>query len=189
MSERTFWFFVGCVIVVSMLWYPHSLFRTMSLGYDFPIYYTKALYGEDRGWVYAEWIKWVFVPFTWVPYYQAHVIFYSLSLAAFLRITSKLASLRGGWILCVLSLYPYVLSQELCNVTIILAWACFSPVGALLAGAVKPFLFIFVLVHAFTGGYEPKRMAGLAKAKLDLLARAFIRVFARLTDDAPGYFK
>lgn len=136
------------VLIVSVAWFPHSLERVHSLGYDFTIYYTGA---SHPGWLYAPWVSIFFEPLRLVSHDTAFTIHYGVSAIAFcvLVLSASRRSEFLGLLVCIVGFYPYLLSQELGGLTVILAALCLTFPGALLAGCVKPYCLGFALYHAF----------------------------------------
>jgi len=132
------------ILLVSLIWMPHSLDRMERLGIDFPIYYRQASGIEQPGWLYPEYMEYVFEPFTLLSEREATLVFYWISVLAWILIVRKLNS----WILYFLSFYPALLMLEICNVTTILAYLVLTPIGSLAAGLCKPYLFVFSAIHA-----------------------------------------
>jgi hypothetical protein len=167
--KRVYLLWVGLVSGVSFVWYPHALIRTTALGYDFPIYYLAGKGLDVMGWMYADHIKLCFYWCRLLDYNQAFAIFYVVSMVCFLFLTYRLFKL--GWlgiVFSVLALYPYLLTQDLGNVGIILAVLVLNPWGALCAMSCKPYLVLFVLFHALLGGYRIPGLLHFEKAKSDL---------------------
>lgn len=131
------------LIIISAAWFPHSLNRVNALGYDFPIYYNAAL-DIDSGWFYADWVRYVFYPLTFVPMDVGFAIWYSILVLTWIALSRQM-----GAVLTLLSVYPMLLCLELGQITPILAWLCLTPLGGVLAGGVKPYLFGFVLLHIY----------------------------------------
>jgi hypothetical protein len=135
------------VALTSLAWYPHSLERVHALGYDFTIFYQGP---SHPGWLYAPWVSMLFEPLRVFPHDTAFAIHYVASTLAFCLLVR--AADRTGPVLGALAfyvgMYPYLLSQELGSLTVILAALCLTFPGALLAGCVKPYLFGLALLHA-----------------------------------------
>jgi hypothetical protein len=161
------------IILVATCWFPHSLERTTELGYDFPIYYRQALGMEDEGWLYAEYIVWVFRPLTLLDHGNAFLLFYALTVLAWVRVTARIDS----WFLWAASFYPMLLILELGNVAGILAYLVLTPLGSLLAGLCKPYLLVFSAFHAirfYLGKAEHQALAQKVKCHLRLFGYRFV---------------
>jgi hypothetical protein len=129
------------IFIMGLLWFPHSLERVKSLGYDFPIYLSKG-----KGWLYGDWVGWIFEPFRWLQFDYAFLLWYSVLVLCWILIISKTQEFRVGWVLWLCSFYPILLCLELGQITPLLAWLCLSPVGSVIAGFVKPYLFVFSII-------------------------------------------
>lgn len=130
------------IILIAVAWFPHSLERIHSLGYDFPIYYQAGLGLHVEGWYYAEWVRAVFYPFTLIPLDAGFTVFYALLVLAWIGVARRLPILFA-----ILSAYPMLLCLELGQITPILAWLCLFPFGSVIACAIKPYCVVFVLLH------------------------------------------
>jgi hypothetical protein len=147
------WIVFG-LFILGICWFPHSLERTLRLGYDFPVY----LAGPSHpAWLYRDWLTVVFEPFRMVPYSVAFGCWYVLCLGAWLRLVYLLP--RGiRWdVVAVLSVYPALLGLELGQVTPLLAWLCLTPWGVVLATLWKPYLAGFLVLHAVRHGVAKAR--------------------------------
>jgi hypothetical protein len=135
------------IALVSFMWYPHSLERVHALGYDFTIFFQGPTH---PGWLYASWVSIAFEPLRIFPHDTAFAIHYTVSALAFCLLVAAVSrrSKPLGWIVCMLGMYPFLLSQEFGSLTPILAALCLTFPGALLAGCVKPYLFGIALIHA-----------------------------------------
>lgn len=132
------------LVLISLFWFPHSLARVKELGYDFPIYYEYAKTGTSHGWVYAEWVRWVFVPLTVIPIEYAFFIWYALLVFCWVLLVFRVQT--KIWAVLI-SVYPMLLLLELGQITPVLALLCLWPWGAVVAGAVKPYCLVFVVLH------------------------------------------
>jgi len=146
------------VLLVGLALFPYSLERTQRLGYDFPIYYSAGS-GDisssyvSGAFVYSHRIAPIFSPLSRLPYPTAFGVFYFSTLLSFAwmlahfdrrsdvypRVALVAKILAGGSLFVIL---------RCGNIGGILAFLCISPVGAVLAGCVKPYLFSFVVLHA-----------------------------------------
>jgi len=72
---------------------------------------------------------------------------------------------RRSWVLGLLATYPMLLSLELGASAPLLAWLCLSPLGAFVAMLLKPYLVMFVLLHAVNFTVREHRKWGGALAK------------------------
>jgi len=135
------------ILLVSLVWYPHSLMRVQRLGYDFTIFYQGA---SHEGWFYAPWVSIFFEPLRLVSHDTAFTIHYVVSAFAFCILVSAASRRSEVWgvAVCLLGLYPYLLSQELGGLSVVLAALCLTFPGALLASLWKPYLLCFALYHA-----------------------------------------
>jgi hypothetical protein len=142
------------ILLVSLVWYPHSLMRVQRLGYDFTIFYGGAGYivpGEHHvAYMYSPWTSMLFEPLRMFPYETAFAIHYIASAFAFCVLVRS-ASRRSeilGMAVCLLGLYPYMLSQELGSITVVFAALCLTFPGAILAACFKPYLCSLAVYHA-----------------------------------------
>ena len=155
------------VFIVSLAWLPHSLARVNALGYDFGIFYTGP---SHPGWVYAPWVSYLFEPLRIANHDTAFSIHYTVSAVAFCLLCESIAKRSNlmGWMVAIVGLYPYLLSQELGSLTVILAWLCLSFTGSLLAGCIKCYLFGFALLYAFLEFRGARKAQGRAVDGLDV---------------------
>ena len=130
------------IITVSILWYWHSYDYTTDLGYDFQIYYEAAKRNFTQGWAYPEWTSIFFSPLSVLPEREAHMVFYALTVLAWLGIAKRIHPVLG---LC--SFYPMLLALQVSQVTPVLAWLCFFPFGAVVASCIKPYCAVFIVLH------------------------------------------
>jgi hypothetical protein len=142
------------IVLVSFAWFPHSLNRVMELGYDFPVYYRAAQGAVEPAWVYSDHLRVLFLPFTLLPLPVAFGAFYGLSVLVWLDIW------RRNWFLAILGTYPMLLALELGQVAPILAWLCLSLPGSILAACFKPYLGVFVIIHALLRAARIHRTGG-----------------------------
>lgn len=141
------------IVLVSIAWFPHSLQRNIELGYDWQIYYNFSKYGTEWGWLYADWVKYVFKPFTLLPMEWAFGAWYAVLVSCWLYLVYRVRRTFGqsgfAWVLFAFSFYPMLLVLELGQVTPLLAVLCLTPLGTVLAGIIKPYCFGFLLVHFY----------------------------------------
>ena len=137
------------ILLIAICWFPHSLERVHRLGFDFPIYYNYAKYGHAEGWLYAEWVKYIFKPFTVLSMDWAFVAWYALLVLGWVRMAALVP--RRMWLFIIFSFYPMLLCLELGQITPLLAWLCCFPVGAMVATGIKPYCIVFVFLHLYTG--------------------------------------
>jgi len=137
------------IIILSALWYPMSTHNAWRVGYDFNIYYQAAKGVSDYGWFYNDKILYLFKPFTLVTVEQAFLFWYALCVFAWVKLCERASAAGIPFIVAAtLSAYPMARCLEVGNCTPLLALACTTPLGSILAGCVKPYCFAFVLVHA-----------------------------------------
>lgn len=149
---------VAIITAVAVAIFIYSLERTRDKGYDFPIYY-KAGQGEISSdytagaWVYSHKIAPACRPLAALPYPLALGVFHAATWLALVGLYRRLA--RGFRAFPVLVVVAGILGGGAAfvilrcgNITGILALMVTHPVGALLAGCVKPYLFAFVVLHA-----------------------------------------
>lgn len=136
---------IRLAVVLAAIWYPHSLWRNLELGYDFPIYYAGP---GHPGWLYQDWLTIFFEPLRALPMDRAWGLYYLLSVLAWVVLLVRLPRSGAGNVLAVLSVYPALLALELGNITIILAAFCLSPWGVAFATCWKPYCAVLFLVHA-----------------------------------------
>lgn len=99
------------------------------------------------GWVYAEWLTIFFKPFIKMTDDAAISIWQTLSFTAYMAICIQLIGVPYGWILVFLSIKIAAVTLWTGNVSIILAWLCISPIGAMVACLFKPWLIVVVAFH------------------------------------------
>jgi hypothetical protein len=130
------------IILVSFAWFPHSLERVHRLGYDFTIYWMAGQGVLRADWVYSDHLAPVFLALGALPHDVGFAVLYSLSVLAWLSFAGRVPGLA------LLAAYPMLLSLELGQITPVLAWLCLSPLGSIVAAWFKPYLAVFVVVHA-----------------------------------------
>lgn len=135
------------IALVSLVWYPHSLMRVQRLGYDFTIFFQGP---SHEGWFYAPWVSIFFEPLRMFDHDTAFALHYAASAIAFCVLVHSVSRRSEvlGLLVCLVGLYPYLLSQELGGLSVVLAALCLTFPGALLAGCVKPYCLGFALYHA-----------------------------------------
>lgn len=130
------------IVIVSFSFFPHSLERIHTLGYDFPIYYAAGRHVFLPGYVYSHSLWVFFWPLSWFTMDTAFAIWYAVSVLCWLSFAKKFP------VLAILGAYPMLLALELGQITPMLAWLCLTPLGSICAGIWKPYLFGFTLIHA-----------------------------------------
>jgi hypothetical protein len=146
------------VLLVAALLFPYCLERTQEKGYDFPIYY-RAGQGDispdfNRGaYVYSHKTAPIFGPLSRLPYPLAFGVFYVATWASLIALYRRLGSrLRAFPVLgascAIIGGGAAFIILRCGNVTGMLAILVTTPVGAVLAMCVKPYLGAFVLLHA-----------------------------------------
>lgn len=107
---------------------------------------------ESLGYVYSEKVSWLWAPYRgagsagyWIWAATVFAGWYALTRKAFRLIANYPVTACAATALCGICL------PSLCgcwNVAGVLALACTTPVGALLAMCIKPYLVVFVVLHA-----------------------------------------
>jgi hypothetical protein len=110
---------------------------------DFNGYYNFAHYGDRKEWYYKDWLA-----FIW-RVIESYQLWYVLSSVCVLILVWKLLEVKWGWVMVApcLKVAGWTLGSG--NIQPILALACITPLGCLVAGLVKPQLLSFMGVHAF----------------------------------------
>lgn len=140
------------ILVLSAAWLPHSLDRIHALGYDFPFYWLAGQGITGDWYVWSEYVRWTFVPLSWFSLDAAFVLSYILMVLCWLDFARRFP------VLGFLATYPFLLGLELGQQTLLLAWLCLYPMGAVAAMCYKPYLIVFVALHAWLmikSGIEP----------------------------------
>ena len=151
------WLLAAYLIAAAAL-FPYSLNRIQAKGYDFPIYY-KAGQGDistdyaKGAYVYNGKTAAIFWPLARLPMWLAFGIFYAATVVALVWLLFGLCRVGGQWphlaALAGLLLGGASLIILRCgNINGLLAVLCISPLGSVLAGCVKPYLWAFTAVHA-----------------------------------------
>lgn len=150
------------VLIVCACWYPHSLERNRRLGYDFGIYYGAGLlmpegYRQlshlirepEQGWLYKDYVAVLFWPLAkWLPQRKAFLVWYIVLVASFVGMIAMIDFIPLKLLVALAGIYPMMLALELGQITPLLALACVNPWGAVAATLVKPYCFVFVVIHA-----------------------------------------
>lgn len=147
-----------CILMVGYVAMPFFLLRQEGLGYDdFTVGYYKAQgadpasYRSDR-WLYKDWLVAAYKPFTILNERQGRIAFELLIIGAWIALVRKLPDTWMGEALFIASFYPMFPCMEFDNVGGILPILCISPIGSLVAGLFKPYLFVFSGIHAIGFG-------------------------------------
>ena len=154
-------FLVAAWVIGAALFYPHALQVSLEKGYDFPVYYAAAFGDYYSGigehprspWVYSERLMPLLKPLKGLGYEVGFAIMYVANALALLGLWGALGYARRrypilGWSATVGAGIVWFVVLRLGNVLGVLAFACATPVGAVLAACVKPYLVSFVLLHA-----------------------------------------
>lgn len=148
--------------LVLLLLVPHFIYSagvSRERGYDFPVYYAAAHgvlqdgTGGTSPWVYSPKVAVLFRPLKEVPYVVAFGVVYGLNLLGLAGLVSMLGRVRSsspvlGWCATVGAGVVYLVVLRLGNVSGVLALACTTWWGTLLAGCVKPYLLALLPLHA-----------------------------------------
>jgi hypothetical protein len=124
-------------------------------GDDFTAYYETAAGSFDpsawyasRMW-YPVWaVKLLFWPFTLLEIEVAWRIVYCLNVASWIALVRKLPDNLWGECAFVISFHPMSILLGFNNVQPILIFMATFPLGAVVAGILKPYYFGFALLHA-----------------------------------------
>lgn len=165
------------VILVSVVLYPYVLERTQRGEGDFPVYY-RAAHGEyvwsqeDGYYVYSERAAWAFGPLGALPYWAALGAFCAATASAFVGLIRQLlgAYSRLPALVFIVTIgcgIVYPMLYRIQNITGLLALACVTPLGAILAMCVKPYLFPFVVLHAARACYAASSAASAGISELE----------------------
>ncbi len=157
------------IILISAGWFPHSLEKVTRLGYDWGIYYRAGQGNFGGGWYYNDMVGWLFRPFTWFTEGFSFVLWYILLVWSWVGLQRKLDTCGVGVLGSILVAYSMLLCLEVGQIAPILAWACLTPLGAVCSMLVKPYMFMFVLIHAALYWYRAGGKKGLIKAESDVL--------------------
>ena len=141
------------ILILSALYLIRNYFYRQANGimyrFDFNIDYNFAAYGDRFGRCYKDWTVIFWKPFILFPFGTAFVLWYTICTICVLIIVWKLLEIKYGWIL----VFPFIKvagwSLGAGNINPILAALCLTPLGCLVAGMVKPYLFCFMAIHAF----------------------------------------
>lgn len=133
------------------------VYLTRGNGPDFMIYYYAALGDlsftvKHYHWVYKDWLAYVFWPATLLPYSQAVVVWYVVQIACCAIMSYKIRNFYA-YLLCLPGFVFCILAG---NVYPLLALACFSPWGIVLASLVKPQLLGVGIVMALARIYRAR---------------------------------
>ena len=165
--------YVVALFVYVMALYPAILERTEQAGFDAPIYYAVGRgftdytvfngRGEEIGFIYSErtlpvWRLWA-------------KLSYPTALAVLVLGSAFGIAATGGRVLAARGRYPRLVwfvalavgikasdTVQGGNISGLLAGLCLTPWGALLAGCIKPYLFVFVVLHAALAQARTQRL-------------------------------
>lgn len=169
------------IIIVSFAWFNHSLERNLRIGYDFPIFYAAAHHQFLPGWVYSNHLWVFFAPLSLAPVEVSFGVWYGLLVLVWLDVARRYP------VLSVLAAYPMLLSLELGASAPVMAWLCLSFPGAVLASCFKPYLVVFVILHAVRRAnalYRQRRgavPAGVLQDEPDSVGATYRDYFGRET--------
>ena len=170
------------VAVLIIALFPYSLDRVVEKGYDFPIYYRagQGQIGTDYNtgaYVYSHRTAAVFWPLAQLPFSVAFAVFYLATGLAILTLFAALARAVPRY--PVLATCAAILAGgagfvilRCGNIAGLLALACTTPLGSVVAGCFKPHLFAFSVVHAaglctrYSGGQTGKVPVGQGQRHL-----------------------
>ncbi len=141
------------VLILSALYLIHNYFYRQAYDacyqIDFRVDYNFAAYGDLFGRSYKDWTGIFWKPFALLPFESAFILWYAVCSICVLIIVWKLSEIPYGWIL----VFPFIKvagwSLGSGNINPILAALCLTPLGCLVAGMVKPYLFGFMVIHTF----------------------------------------
>ena len=145
------------IVLVSLVWLPHSYQRNINLGYDFRIFYEAGkgnfdYQADGKGWLYSNYVSYLFKPLSVLRYDIAFILWYGFNVSLWLLLIRRLDKLLPRiWVitLSVISLYPMLLILELGQITPLLAFLCLSPLGSILGFFIKPYCIVFLCIHFF----------------------------------------
>lgn len=147
---------VFALVVIAL--FPYSLERTVRLGYDYPIYYNAGRGDLSHdftvgAWVYSDRLAVDFEPLAKLKYPHSFGLFYfATAVAVFLLVRRLFPSRNEHPVLSVVGAIllggAAFIILRCGNVTGILALLVTNPLGSVLAMCVKPYLAVFVVVHA-----------------------------------------
>lgn len=171
------------VLFVAIVLYRYSLRRTLGCGNDFPVYYAagqgRMVWGNGEGYyVYSERLLPAFAWMRRLTYQQAFTVSYVASVVSFWLLMRRLFRCFSAYpvtvcVAAVVAGVAWIDVLRLQNIGGLLAFACLSPVGSLLAGCVKPYLLGFVVVHAAIACHRRRRCEGAAvEAELLVFSRS-----------------
>jgi hypothetical protein len=130
-------------------WYLHG-----TLPGDFVIYWNAASGQYDTGWLYKNWIAFIFQPFHLVEPFRAYLYWCGFQTACFMLLAHKLFEVQYGWILVSIAT-PYAADLiQVGNIQVFLCLVACYPLPALLSVLVKPHYCIYPVLHAITARYR-----------------------------------
>jgi len=175
----TFFGFAVLILLISVLWYEHSLVRNEVLGYDAKIYteagrgnldYVAHDQGQSFFWSYPSFSYYLWYWCRWCSFPTAFAIQYLFSIVSWLVISYNLYKYGvAGQVLSALTAYPMLLILESGNVAAILSGMALNPWLAIISLGIKPQYALFCVPHFALLLYSRKRL-GLRSQQEELTA-------------------
>jgi hypothetical protein len=165
-------------------------------GCDFRIYYHAALgdltwKGEDgllQGWLYNDAFRYLWVPFTWLPEFQALAVWMVLMFTAYVTLIVKVSKHEHGWLVILATAIPFGLAIVAGNVSPLLALLLTTAGGSYFSVAIKPHTAPLALFRAVAESRARRGVdedAGLRHADLPVPSRSLVASLANLVRRRP----
>jgi hypothetical protein len=134
-------------------------------------------YNNDT-WIYNNKIAWLFKPFLLVPFETSLRLWEAVLIMCFLVISYRMLAYRFGWMAILVFLKPFIWSLQTGNIYPLLIALSLTPVGALIAGCVKPIFFGIFLMYAMMsyvrhGSIERVATGGLTRITMPDMSRQY----------------
>jgi hypothetical protein len=116
---------------------------------DYDTWVTKQWLKLDKaqGWLYKEYMVWVFSPIGWFNEWLSTRIWLFFMSLAYLSLVYRLLQVQNGWLIVLVTLKPFLGILLTGNIAPFLALLCTTPIGAILATFVKPYCAFFGLLY------------------------------------------
>jgi hypothetical protein len=102
-----------------------------------------------NGWLYADWVAYLYKPFTLLPVGGAGWLFFMLSMCSYTYLLWRLSETNHGWIVGLATVKLAAWLIWVGNAGIVLAALSTTFLGSALAACIKPYLLCFVILNAY----------------------------------------
>jgi hypothetical protein len=130
---------INAVGLQTRWWYTQRVFPG-----DFVLYLNAALGNFLPGFIYKEFMAFVFIPFTWTPdSLVAYTYYCAFQTTAFLLITHKMFEIKWGWVFILIAIPSFHDLLQVGNIQIILSLLSMFIYSSIFVILIKPYLAIY----------------------------------------------